>query len=119
MAAPGVRCAEIARELAAHGHQVSLAIPNEPDMTIEGVTQTPDDAGTVHELMERCDVLITGGGPLPAPEIKVPPRVAHVVDMSFPVILETLGRHDLPECAEPQPVQERYLRDRMARDLLT
>src|SRR2546428_510862 len=119
MAAPGIRCAEISRELAALGHEVTLAIPNVPAITIEGVTQTRDDAATVRALAEHCDVLITGGGPLGPPRITAPPGVAHVVDVSFPIILEPLGRHDPPPGTEPTPAQELYLRNRMADHLLT
>jgi glycosyltransferase involved in cell wall biosynthesis len=94
MAAPGIRCAEMSRDLARHGHQVTLAIPNDPEIVIDGVRQIGDQGSDLLDCIAKSDILITGGGPYEAPVVSVPPGVAHVIDMSFPLILEGLATYD-------------------------
>src|SRR4029077_20097703 len=43
MAAPSIRCVEMARGLVARGHTVTLAVPNDPEMALHPIQQIRDD----------------------------------------------------------------------------
>jgi glycosyltransferase involved in cell wall biosynthesis len=92
MAAPGIRCAEMARALAGAGHRVTLAIPNEPELSMEDVEQIGSWTREFQTRVRASDAVIIGGAGhhlRPMPEI--PERMPLVVDMSFPLVLEVLA----------------------------
>jgi glycosyltransferase involved in cell wall biosynthesis len=90
MAAPSIRCVEMARELAAHDHSVTLAIPNPPEIDLESVRQVRDQGAEFDAVVRHSDVVITGGGPYPEGANQVFPETSHVVDMTFPLLLEAM-----------------------------
>ena len=103
MAAPSIRAVEMARELAVHGHTVTLAIPNQPELDLGPVRQIRDDVAELAGVMAGSDVVITGGGPYPQTPLNTPPaHVPHVVDMSFPLLLEALAMHRVDPGSWPQ-----------------
>jgi len=92
MAAPGIRIAEIARELDAAGNTVTLALPHEPELKMNGVTQVFSDEIGLRELAAATDVVVVSGAGhhlMPLPQI--PATVPTVVDLAFPVVLEVLA----------------------------
>ncbi|HEX4580060.1 MAG TPA: glycosyltransferase [Candidatus Dormibacteraeota bacterium] len=117
MAAPSIRCVEMARELAAHDHSVTLAIPNPPEIDLEPVRQVRDQGAEFDAVLRQSDVVITGGGPYPEPVDRVPPGIPHVIDMTFPLLLEALAMHR----SDPRSWPERRLLEftqRMSQRLL-
>jgi glycosyltransferase involved in cell wall biosynthesis len=106
MAAPSIRCVEMARGLAARDHEVTLAIPNPPEIDLGPIRQIRDDRPELASAIRASDVVITGGGPYPSTSANVPPQVPHVVDMSFPLLLEGLAMH----VAYPKAWPDRALR---------
>ncbi len=79
--------------LASHGHAVTLAIHNDPEVALEGVRQIRDDSADLNTVISRSEIVITGGGPYPEPSYKVPPGIPYVIDMSFPLVLEAFAMH--------------------------
>lgn len=103
MAAPAIRYSEMARTLAMHGHDVALAIHNEPEVDLEPVRQIHDEAAGLATEMACSDVVIIGGGPYPeTPPNAPPPHVPRVVDMTFPLLLEGLAMHRVDPESWPQ-----------------
>jgi glycosyltransferase involved in cell wall biosynthesis len=106
MAAPSIRAVEMARGLAVHGHVVTLAIPNQPEIDLSPIRQIRDDGPELTAAIRTSDVVITGGGPYAESWESIPSHIAHVADMSFPLLLEGLAMHG----ADPQSWPEGRLR---------
>lgn len=117
MAAPSIRCLEMARGLAARGHAVTLAIPNQPEIDLSPVRQIRDEGPALAAAIAKSDVVITGGGPYPSTAAGVPPHIPHVVDMSFPLLLEGLAMHGPYPDAWPETTLRGFVR-RMSDRLL-
>jgi hypothetical protein len=117
MAAPSIRCVEMARGLAARNHAVTLAIPNDPEIELEGIRQIRDDGPEVTAAIRTSHVVITGGGPYLTAGTRVPAHIPHVVDMSFPLLLEGLAMHSAYPSAWPETVLRGFTR-RMSDRLL-
>jgi glycosyltransferase involved in cell wall biosynthesis len=117
MAAPSIRCVEMARGLAARGHAVTLAIPNQPEIDLNPVRQIRDDGHDLALAIGKSDVVITGGGPYSGTTASVPPHIPHVVDMSFPLLLEGLAMHGPYPTAWPETALRGFAR-RMSDRLL-
>ena len=120
MAAPGIRCAEMARTLAAAGHRVTLAIPNKPEVSLEEVEQIGSWSQRFQTAVRTSDAVIIGGaGHHLRPMPDIPDSVPFVVDMSFPLVLEVLAvsqraRDVWPPAVPPEDLVQRmttYLRD--------
>src|SRR5437870_76884 len=119
MAAPGIRCAEMAGALAAAGHRVSLAIPNKPEVQLDGVEQIAGETQLFHTRLRASDAVIIGGAGhhlRPIPE--VPDSIPRVIDLSFPLVLEVLAVGDRPHDVWPPAVAPEDLIQRMSQYLL-
>lgn len=103
MAAPAIRYVEMARGLAARGHAVTLAVHNEPEVSLGPVQQIDDESDDLRAAMERSDAVIIGGGPYPETLANGPPQhVPRVADMTFPLLLEGLAMHSVDPAGWPQ-----------------
>lgn len=103
MAAPAIRYAEMARGLAARGHDVTLAVHNKPEVDLGAVQQVHDESDRTTAAMQRSDIVIVGGGPYPETGANVPPpHVPRVADMTFPLLLEGLAMHRVDPAGWPQ-----------------
>jgi glycosyltransferase involved in cell wall biosynthesis len=118
MAAPGIRCFEMARELADAGHEVTLAIPNEPEIDTTAFHQLQFRRRLPADLTQRSDVVVVGGaGHNIMPAIRIPRAKPRVIDLSFPVALEILAVGDQEKTVWPPPVPAQNLASRLARYL--
>lgn len=111
MGGMGVRNWEIARALA-DSCEVTLAIPNQPDMAAEGVRLLPFDLqhGDLRPEARQADILIAMGNVLHfhpyLREIDVPAAV----DLYVPSLLESLVWHAHDPLEEWIPAYQEYLR---------
>ena len=119
MAAPGIRVVEMSRELAAAGHEVTLCLPNHPELAIDGVEQVVHDDALVTRLAASSDVVILGGAGhhlMPIPELTR--RVPTVVDLSFPLALEVLAVQGKARSVWPPAVPIEQITARLKQYLL-
>ena len=99
MAGPGIRCFEFARQLAAAGHEVTLAAPGRPDLDEEAFTVVEASGSVVQQLAESHDVAIVQGFALEQYPSLRHANVRLVVDLYDPFPLALLEQF----AAEPMP----------------
>jgi glycosyltransferase involved in cell wall biosynthesis len=110
MAAPAIRYVEMARGLAARGHEVTLLVHNDPEVDLGPVRQIGDESADAAAVMRRSDVVIIGGGPYPETGVnRPPPDVPRVADMTFPLLLEGLAMRRVDPASWPQSRLDQYV----------
>ncbi len=85
MAGPAIRCLETAR-LLAREHPTTLAVPQKPDISIEGLKITVFEAEPDEKLLDEYDIVIAPGSLI----IDAPVKAFYVVDLYDPFILSNL-----------------------------
>lgn len=111
MAGVGIRYWEISCSLAAHGHQVVLAIPNQTALSAAGVTvRTYDPEGKVLKGLasEAQVILLQGFIFYEFPFLKEIDRPI-IVDVYTPIVLENLEVHTFRTPGQRKAVHERDL----------
>lgn len=90
MAGPGIRNLELARQLAAAGHEVTLSAPGVPEVEDAGFAVSGHDEAELRRLAATHDVILSQGWVLQTfPFLRGGPA-ALVVDLYDPFPLETL-----------------------------
>lgn len=116
MAAPALRYAEMARVLASRGHQVTLAVHNDPEIRLDQVAQLHDESPELLRAMDESDIVVVGGGPYPETAANRPPeRTPRAVDMTFPLLLEALAMHRVDAGSWPQTRLDSFAQTMTAR----
>jgi len=90
MAGPAIRTWEFSRALAAQGHAVTLAVPNQSDLQTAGVEVVTYDARTLADLAGQAEVLVVSGLTLNQYPFLGQLDIPLVVDIYDPFHLENL-----------------------------
>lgn len=103
MAGPGMRYLEMARALCPH-LSVTLAVPNEPNLTVQGVTLAAyrfDQPNSLQRLAQECDVTLLSSFILDKFPFLADLPARCVVDLYDPLVLENLHLYQ----GEPMDIQ--------------
>jgi len=91
MAGPAIRAWEFSRALAARGHQVTLAAPNQPDLAPSEFRLVSYDARTLGDLAQTAQVIVVSGLTLNQYPFLGQMDAPLVVDIYDPFHLENLA----------------------------